>query len=50
MKQQNFPYETLDKYQSTLYGYPYQPYEVASTYRKPSGMSNRRETDRTKTG
>ena len=40
MKQQNFPYETLDKYQSTLYGYPYQPYEVASTYRKPSGMSN----------
>ena len=40
MKQQNFPYETLDKYQSTLYGYPYQPYEVSSTYRKPSGMSN----------
>lgn len=38
--QLNFPNTLLDKYQATLYGYPYQSTEVADVYRKPSGMSN----------
>tara|TARA_R100000951_G_scaffold27324_1_gene23251 strand:+ start:7204 stop:8859 length:1656 start_codon:yes stop_codon:yes gene_type:complete len=38
--QLNFPNTLLDRYQSTLYGYPYQSTEVADVYRKPSGMSN----------
>tara|TARA_R110000824_G_scaffold346278_2_gene533072 strand:- start:4237 stop:5910 length:1674 start_codon:yes stop_codon:yes gene_type:complete len=38
--QLNFPNTLLDRYQSTLYGYPYQSTEVGDVYRKPSGMSN----------
>lgn len=38
MKQQQYPYDLLGQYQSTLYGYPYQAYaqEQYTPYQKPS--------------
>lgn len=40
MKQQQYPYDLLGQYQSTLYGYPYQAYsqQTYTPYQKPSSF------------
>ena len=40
LKQQQYPYELLGQYQSTLYGYPYQAYsqQTYTPYQKPSSF------------
>ena len=40
MDKQDYPYELLDRYQSTLYGYPYQSFDTVQGFSKPSGFQN----------
>ncbi len=40
MDKQDYPYQLLDRYQSTLYGYPYQSFDTVQGFSKPSGFQN----------
>ena len=40
LQKQQYPYDVLGQYQSTLYGYPYQAYQTSQGYSKPSGFQN----------
>ena len=39
-RQQQYPYDLLGQYQSTLYGYPYQAFQQFQPVRKPSSAQN----------
>jgi outer membrane murein-binding lipoprotein Lpp len=40
LQKQQYPYDVLGQYQSTLYGYPYQAYQTTSGFSKPSSFQN----------
>ena len=40
LQKQQYPYDVLGQYQSTLYGYPYQAYQTTSGFSKPSTFQN----------
>jgi len=40
LQKQQYPYDVLGQYQSTLYGYPYQAYQTSQGYSQPSGFQN----------
>ena len=40
LQKQQYPYDILGQYQSTLYGYPYQAYQTTSGFSKPSTFQN----------
>ena len=40
LQKQQYPYDVLGQYQSTLYGYPYQAYQTAKGTSAPSGFQN----------
>ena len=40
LQKQQYPYDVLGQYQSTLYGYPYQAYQTAKGTSSPSGFQN----------
>ena len=40
LQKQQYPYDVLGQYQSTLYGYPYQSFQTAKGTAQPSGFQN----------